>query len=66
VLFWAVDERWQVRWARQLYCCSDVAHETVNVVLAGFAVKPARLAEARIVYQVSYYAFHEVFAVDEN
>jgi hypothetical protein len=66
VLFWVVDERRQLGCVWQLDGCADVAHETVNVVFAGFAVEPAGLAEARVVYQVSDYAFHEVFAVDED
>ena len=46
--------------------CADVAHEAVDVVFAGFAVESAGLAEARVVDEVSDYAFHEVFAVDED
>jgi hypothetical protein len=41
-------------------------HEAVNVVLAGFAVESAGLAETGVVYEVADYAFHEVFAVDED
>jgi hypothetical protein len=63
--FWVVDERRQLRLVRQLDGGANVPHETVDVVFAGFAVKPTRLAEAGVVYQVSDYAFHEVFAVDE-
>jgi hypothetical protein len=66
VLFWIINECWQISRVRQLNSAADVAYKAVHVVLAGFAVKPARLAEARVVYQVSDYAFHEVFAVDEN
>jgi hypothetical protein len=49
-----------------LYSRPNIAHEAVDVVFAGFAVKPTRLAETGVVYEVAYYAFHEVFTVDED
>jgi len=66
MLFWIINERWQVSGVRQLHGSANVAYKAVNVVFAGFAVKPAGLAEAGVIYQVSDYAFHEVFAVNKN
>jgi hypothetical protein len=61
-----IHERWKVGWTWQLNGCTDASDEAVDVVLAGLAVEPAGLAEAGVVYQVSYNAFHEVLTVDED
>ena len=45
---------------------ADVADEAVDVIFAGFAVEPATLAEAGVIYEVANYAFHEIFAIYEN
>ena len=66
VLFGIVNERRQLRGRRQLNGGSDVAHETVQVIFAGFAVKSTRLAETWVIDEVTYYAFHEILTVDKN
>ena len=65
-LFGVVNKRRQLRGGRKLDGSADVAHEAVQIVFAGFAVKPTRLAETWVVDEIADYAFHEILAVDKN
>jgi hypothetical protein len=61
-----INECWEFGWIRQFDCRSNIANMAVEVVFARVAEKPARLAEAGVVYQIPYYPFCKFTAVNED